>query len=1043
MGIKCIDTIFRKWGHLAGKRPWLLIISSVVLTVALGYGWTKRVAENRPEKQWVPAGSKALLHQEYVQDTWPSDLGVNNYISTCVKPEGCNMLNRTYLGTLFSKHIDFHGIKIDGSALAEAEKDNYHNDKPENDVSKYDGHWVFDKNFYTGKGEVKSKCYESGDRCFSNTVFASIFNGNDYDRCGDVIDEEKCDDKEREGCKWNSSDEVCESDCGKKKNEDDCKDFRKYCHWRHKTEKCEEHPEAAIPSNPNYFVNLEKQDILDMVNEYEDKPEPEFGRKMNVEDILGGITRNSVKKKSGEFEIIGATHIMSTYFMANMFVVDKSNNRKELLNAKFEFDGLCQLGIDIDNSDDGKCGPKLHPLDDFVEFYPFFQRSLSDEFGPAIQGDIAGLGASMMLIIVYLVVMLGKRDSVHAMAGLSLCALLVVGFSGIAGLGFGYMIGVNDNNLVTILWFLLIGLGVDDAFVLVNEFNRAESTNPDAPLELKTAAAGESAGTSILLTSFTDALAFLIGASTLLPALRGFCIFAGVSVLLCLFYNMNFLLPCIAINSRRAKANRFDCFCCFKAAEEHSFKDPKGCCFCLPGKPPVLENLFKWYAPKLSLWPVRIAVMLVFGAMLVVGVLGIFQLEQGFKIEWFLPDDSYVNQFITINEDVFKQGTTVTFFVPQSAKIDYHKDQEKIRNFCKWIKEHPDLIDDNDECWATEFHEWLEDSDNREYKTRSKENERQYYLVLNKWLNKGFYKDIKIEWEIEIPGGPMGQKIKKKMSRTETILTPAFGGRFSSNVMWISEKRPELGIAETRYSGKLKAERTIKALDRYNVMTKLRNDADGQITDSFPYSFDFLWWEESGIMGAELQRNLIICFATIFVVIVGLIWDIRTAIFVIFGLGFSIVELCGFAYYYGITINGVSTIYILLCVGLAVDYSAHVGHMFRISTGTASERAEKALIRIGPSVFNAVISTLLAVVMLSTSKSFIFRTFFRILLLVNIIAGAHGLIWLPCILGILGGSNIPKDTGSCTEIPVKADKNGTKDIEPAHILTISDGSNDG
>merc|ERR1712086_454229 len=62
------------------------------------------------------------------------------------------------------------------------------------------------------------------------------------------------------------------------------------------------------------------------------------------------------------------------------------------------------------------------------------------------------------------------------------------------------------------------------------------------------------------------------------------------------------------------------------------------------------------------------------------------------------------------------------------------------------------------------------------------------------------------------------------------------------------------------------------------------------------------------------------------------------------------------------TFSGISTIYILISVGLAVDYSAHIAHMFVESTGTGPQRAIAALERIGPSVFNAVLSTMVAVV---------------------------------------------------------------------------------
>lgn len=99
-----------------------------------------------------------------------------------------------------------------------------------------------------------------------------------------------------------------------------------------------------------------------------------------------------------------------------------------------------------------------------------------------------------------------------------------------------------------------------------------------------------------------------------------------------------------------------------------------------------------------------------------------------------------------------------------------------------------------------------------------------------------------------------------------------------------------------------------------------------------------------------------------------------------------------------------STIYILISVGLVVDYSAHVAHMFATSGGGANVRAGKALNRIGPSVFNAIMSTLLAVVVISFSKSYIFRVFFKVLFLTVVVGGIHGLVLLPVLLSLFGGN---------------------------------------
>merc|ERR1711957_77798 len=61
--------------------------------------------------------------------------------------------------------------------------------------------------------------------------------------------------------------------------------------------------------------------------------------------------------------------------------------------------------------------------------------------------------------------------------------------------------------------------------------------------------------------------------------------------------------------------------------------------------------------------------------------------------------------------------------------------------------------------------------------------------------------------------------------------------------------------------------------------------------------------------------------------------------------------------------------------------------------------------RIGPCTFNAIFSTFLAVVVVGFSDSYIFRVFFKVLFLVTVLAGGHGLVLLPVILSVLGGDD--------------------------------------
>ena len=69
---------------------------------------------------------------------------------------------------------------------------------------------------------------------------------------------------------------------------------------------------------------------------------------------------------------------------------------------------------------------------------------------------------------------------------------------------------------------------------------------------------------------------------------------------------------------------------------------------------------------------------------------------------------------------------------------------------------------------------------------------------------------------------------------------------------------------------------------------------------------------------------------------------------------------------------------------------------------TKDLRVRDTMRYMGPAVFNGGFSTFLAFVLLSTSKSYVFTTFFKIFFLVVAFGLFNGLIFLPVVLSFIG-----------------------------------------
>ncbi|MPC30182.1 Niemann-Pick C1 protein [Portunus trituberculatus] len=210
----------------------------------------------------------------------------------------------------------------------------------------------------------------------------------------------------------------------------------------------------------------------------------------------------------------------------------------------------------------------------------------------------------------------------------------------------------------------------------------------------------------------------------------------------------------------------------------------------------------------------------------------------------------------------------------------------------------------------------------------------------------------------------------------------------------------------------------IRAMD--DVKSIVRNsNISGYVQ---PFARAYSGWETNKIIEKELYQNMGLAMLVVLLVTLVLIANVVASIMVLVCVIFTLVDVAALMHWWGLTIDTVSCIDLVLAIGLCVDYAAHVAHTFMTKTGSRDQRVRQAVQTIGPAVLNGGFSTFLAFIFLANSDSHVFITFFKIFFAVVLYGLFHGLVFLPVLLSLVGPAAYPNAGSSLQHSPHEVDE---------------------
>lgn len=148
-----------------------------------------------------------------------------------------------------------------------------------------------------------------------------------------------------------------------------------------------------------------------------------------------------------------------------------------------------------------------------------------------------------------------------------------------------------------------------------------------------------------------------------------------------------------------------------------------------------------------------------------------------------------------------------------------------------------------------------------------------------------------------------------------------------------------------------------------------------------------------------------ILIATVVMAVVALIFipNILCCLWIVISIISIEVGVMGYMSLWNVNLDVISMINLIMGIGFSVDFSSHISYAFLMAKAkTSNEKIQECLSALGLPVLQAGLSTIVGVITLSLSRSYVFLGFCKIVFLVVLFGILHGIVLLPVLLSILG-----------------------------------------
>ncbi|XP_003380652.1 patched family protein [Trichinella spiralis] len=552
-----------------------------------------------------------------------------------------------------------------------------------------------------------------------------------------------------------------------------------------------------------------------------------------------------------------------------------------------------------------------------------------------------------------------ERNADHLTPRFALCFLILLIFAIFCTLcfidGTAYIDWGQSKPILALVGVISAGIGVSSAVGMMNlcavrldntflMISAIRLTSRNLPVEERMGQAMSEAAVSITITVLTDVFSFALGILTNIPAVQIFCAYTTAAIMTTFFNQLTIMMAVLVITLRMEKNNLN---CLFVCLETKTYKkdNPKSQnfftrMFMLGSKVEgntsaarTTEPERDWYAPIL-MHPVMRTVVLVW-----------FVLYLGLSI-WFCSN---------VREGL--EPVNLLVVVNNPSDLSNAGERIKIAGVVRAFAESPHGMGlDSVQFWLFEFERFLLNDD--EKRNIDFLSPKEFYESLRDFLMLSTYDRFRLDvlWNED--------------------------GTADQNMNPIKSYRFYIGVKDFTNSVK-----------QTQAVQKLRAVAD-HFPDYNITTFNPIWLfvdQYQEILPNVLQE--VIAGISVMVLIALLMIPHPCCSFwVAITIASIDIGVVGLMTVWGINLDTVSMITIIMSIGFSVDFSAHIAHAFVVSDCKSStERAKRAVSRMAWPVIQGGVSTILGVVVLSNLDSYMVLAFFKTVLLVIMLGMLHAI----------------------------------------------------